>query len=351
MIENGCQLNPDIDNDGVIDGIEAGLDLSNLKDSDGDGIADMFDPDDEGDGQPSAGENRIVGCDPDPVRAEFEARYCYVIPEGGTTPDNVPCVNPPVDEVDQYWRFRCKNSDNEFIWFDFGGNSLEDYPNTDEATGGPLPRNPDTVPDFLDPDDDGDGIPTLEEGMGDLDGDGIPNAYDPYDHDGPQGDPDGDGLITEAEVSIGTDPYDDDSDNDAISDGVEVGDVNAPVDSDGDTLIDALDPDDDDDTIGTLVEGTADIDGDDLPNHLDTDSDGDGVPDRDEGADEDADCDGLWNAYDPDDNDGPCMDEGPGTADGSIYTKSGCGCATPSPAGSGAAFVLLLGGLIARRRR
>jgi hypothetical protein len=70
-------------------------------------------------------------------------------------------------------------------------------------------------------DSDSDGIPDVEEGIGDPNGNGIPNLFDP--------DSDGDGI-----------------------------------------------PD--------LLEGTADPDGDAIPNFLDLDSDNDGIPDADENA-------------------------------------------------------------------
>jgi hypothetical protein len=54
-------------------------------------------------------------------------------------------------------------------------------------------------------------------------------------------DPDGDGLTTTQETLIGTDPYNVDSDCDAVSDGDEVGpNPSTPVDTDLDGIIDAL---------------------------------------------------------------------------------------------------------------
>ena len=73
----------------------------------------------------------------------------------------------------------------------------------------------DGIPDYLDTDDDGDGIPTVGEGQQDTDGDGIPNY---------------------------------------------------------------LDPDDDNDSVLTVDEPAGDIDQDGLPNYLDADDDGDGRP-------------------------------------------------------------------------
>ncbi|WP_339794208.1 gliding motility-associated C-terminal domain-containing protein, partial [uncultured Imperialibacter sp.] len=84
---------------------------------------------------------------------------------------------------------------------------------TDDDTDG------DGVPDFLDDDDDGDGVPTRDEdrnGDGDptnddTDGDGIPDYLDDDD--------DGDGILTKDEDLNGDgDPTNDDSDGDGIPD-------------------------------------------------------------------------------------------------------------------------------------
>jgi MYXO-CTERM domain-containing protein len=103
-------------------------------------------------------------------------------------------------------------------------------------------------------------------------------------------DTDGDGLRDSVERRIGTNPNNPDSDGDGLRDGVEVPDQNAPRDTDRDGTIDALDPDDDGDTIPTateiMLDETAgdDFDGDGTPSYLDSDSDGDALPDRAEGT-------------------------------------------------------------------
>ena len=54
-------------------------------------------------------------------------------------------------------------------------------------------------------------------------------------------DSDGDGLLDDAELTLGTQPNDADTDDDGTSDGAEVGlNVATPVDSDGDGVINAL---------------------------------------------------------------------------------------------------------------
>jgi hypothetical protein len=103
----------------------------------------------------------------------------------------------------------------------------------------------------------------------------------------PPVDTDGDGLLDTEELAIGTNPALADSDGDGIPDGIEVGDPQAPRDTDGDLTIDALDTDDDGDGWDTALEDANgnlnwlddDTDGDGTPNYRDSDSDNDGFAD------------------------------------------------------------------------
>jgi hypothetical protein len=99
-------------------------------------------------------------------------------------------------------------------------------------------------------DSDGDGIADAREGMGDIDGDGVPNYLD------------------------------EDSDGDGIPDSVEAGGGSpcAPVDSDGDGRYDAVDLDSDNDGLTDREESTMGSD----PTQADTD--GDGIDDLTERA-------------------------------------------------------------------
>lgn len=144
-------------------------------------------------------------------------------------------------------------------------------------------------------------------------------------------DADNDAISDETERSLGTDPANDDSDGDGIKDNIELGtDLKNPVDTDADGIIDALDEDDDNDTVSTMDEtstGTdprsADSDADGLSDTLENkalgqigtdpmnpDSDGDSLTDGAEvGSDADnpidTDNDGIIDALDDDDdNDG-----------------------------------------------
>ncbi|MCB9675143.1 MAG: hypothetical protein H6737_08495 [Alphaproteobacteria bacterium] len=353
FFENPCANNPDSDCDGVLDCLEAGVPCptavastpiqtvpANLPDTDGDLRPDLYDPDDDGDG--------IV----------TERELDFTCPAGyHAGPADIQPVDTSGDGTPNEWQYFC----------------IEDCPmppapcltnlgvpldptaqNTD-AVGGfsaPFPLHPDDIPDYLDMNDDGDDRDTLVEGELDDDGDGLVNYLDPNDYDGAIADADLDGIDNGTETDLGLSPYNDDSDGDGIPDNLEIGDLSNPNDFDDDGLIDALDPDDDNDGLATADEGFADIDGDGLPNHLDTDSDGDGLSDGEENPGGDAtldgDCDGLPNYADANNDDGPCAI--PDTNDTGGEDNKGCKCATGnSPLGGWLAGALALVAL--RRRR
>jgi hypothetical protein len=138
-----CSDDPDLDGDGVIDGTEVGADPAHPRDTDADGSADFVDPDDDGDG----------------VTTRIEVGIDCVGELGATW-----------DEGSETWLFECGG-----VVYDFGGNALSDYLDTDG----------DGAPDFLDADDDGDGASTGVEGGEDQDCDGLPNYLDSDDTDGP----------------------------------------------------------------------------------------------------------------------------------------------------------------------
>ncbi len=160
------------------------------------------------------------------------------------------------------------------------------------------------VPNYLDNDDDGDSKLTINEHADDngdhnpddaldSDNDGTPNYLDNNDTDGPDADADEDGLLNREEGVLGTNPNNSDSDNDGIDDMTEVGSILSPIDTDEDGVIDAIDSDDDNDTILTKYEDlnndgdftNDDTDEDGTPNYLDNDDDGDSILTKDESPD------------------------------------------------------------------
>ncbi|MFT4627725.1 MAG: MYXO-CTERM domain-containing protein, partial [Myxococcota bacterium] len=313
----------DFDGDGIPDGIEAGddpdcFDPSALdgacvvQDTDGDGDPDVIDTDDDADGFTTNSEILPFG------ECGAGLAVVQVVDDVATTVCST--TGEPVDPR-----------------------------NTDADRGAVLPRFPDTIPDYLDADDDGDGRLTIDEGNGDDDNDGTPNWVDEDDFDGADADADGDGLTNGEENEIGTDPFDPDSDGDGIDDLTEVGDNPAnPRDSDEDGVIDALDDDDDNDGISSRDEGATDLNGDGTPNYLDQDSDGDGNIDANEGLG-DVDCDGVVNFLDAIDDDGPCLaDNGSDGVDKIV--NEGCEGCNNSTGGGAGLWLLLIGALVRRRR-
>jgi len=114
-------------------------------------------------------------------------------------------------------------------------------------------------------------------------------------------DSDGDGLSDLIEEKIGTEAYLSDTDGDGIPDGIEVGEnINKPLDSDNDKRIDALDYDDDNDGLPTILESRNDTDKDGIKDYLDTDSDNDGLADGAEAGflNQDKNLDGIDDAFD-----------------------------------------------------
>lgn len=118
-----------------------------------------------------------------------------------------------------------------------------------------------------------------------------------------QTDFDQDGLVDSLEVKLKTDPALADTDGDGLSDGLELGsNPQQPRDSDQNSIIDALDWDDDGDHIPTVLESKQDMDQDGLANYLDKDSDNDGQSDTQEAglAGLDSDQDGIDDRFDAD---------------------------------------------------
>jgi surface protein len=85
-------------------------------------------------------------------------------------------------------------------------------------------------------------------------------------------DTDKDGIPDDIEIVLGLNPNSNDSDGDGILDNEEIGDINAPLDTDNDGTINALDTDSDDDGVSDKVEreeGTNYLDNSDKPQTID----------------------------------------------------------------------------------
>ena len=248
-------IDTDDDHDGILDTDEG----SGVTDTDGDGTPDSLDIDSDGDG--------IV----DNVEAQAEDAT-YVPPTGNDTD------NDGLDDA-----YDTDDGGTAIVIADTDGDTTPDFQDTDSDN--------DTVPDSIEGhDSNADGIADVSPDNADADGDGLDDAYDTFDNSSP--DP--------ALNPVGS---------------------NAPLqDSDSDTTRDWRDTDDDGDTVPTIDEDvsspgdptTTDTDNDGTPNYLDTDDDNDTVPTIDEDVSSpgdptatDTDGDGTPNYLDTDDdNDG-----------------------------------------------
>ncbi len=275
------RLKEDTDEDGYPDSEEIG-DPENPLDTDSDGTIDALQADDDGDGIPSRDE--IRGDSDEDGRPDY--RDDDDDNDGVPTRDELTRDGSPDRDSDGDGTVNYLDADDDgdglstllersklgtkWLSADSDGDGV---PDGDEVGDPENPRDTDgdkTI-DALDKDDDGDTIPTSEElGRGDTDKDGDPDYLDKDD--------DGDGLDTAYEKGLGTDPHSKDSDQDGVEDGIEVGDREAPRNTDGDDLIDALDKDDDGDSIPTAKERNGDSDNDGTPDYRDDDDDGDGTP-------------------------------------------------------------------------
>ncbi|RMF18047.1 MAG: DUF11 domain-containing protein, partial [Candidatus Dadabacteria bacterium] len=306
---------PDSDNDGITDYTET--DGGSAIDTDGDGIIDAYDLDTDNDGITDTVEGTASTADTDMVgnwRDTDSDDDGIVDLIEGHDQNPLPLPGDGVNDFGLVPDFNGRINPVDFV--DANNNGLHDA--YDPALAGTPAAIQDTdgdlTVDFLDTDDDGDGLTTAFERTqpSDPDGDGIPSYLDT--------DSDGDLLTDAVENTIGTSPYDVDSDNDTIGDFAETNGGSA-VNSDGDALIDALDVDSDNDGITDTTEAgdtslatpPVDSDGEGVDDYRDLDADNDGVTDAVEGAgdfdgdsapdylDLDSDNDGIYDLIEGDD--------------------------------------------------
>ncbi|MFT6395757.1 MAG: hypothetical protein ACJAYU_000499 [Bradymonadia bacterium] len=264
-VDGVCTGGEDLDADGVRDEGETD---PNTADTDGGSVDDGTEVLDDGTDPLYAGDDRGGDPDGDGLTNEREV-------EIGTDPINRDTDGDGVDDGTESFGDNPTNPLNP----DTDGDRLCDGPNpvTDICIGGE-DMNADGVrdEDETNPNDEDTDNGSVDDGT-----EVIENATDPLDptDDLPPGiDPDGDGLATDDEIVIGTDPRDPDTDDDGLLDGVEVN---------GDNPTDPLDPDSDADGLcdgsGTVapfcssgedldLDGTFD-DGESDPNDADTDDD------------------------------------------------------------------------------
>ncbi len=303
-----------------------GAQACDYPDSDGDGLTDVVDLDDDADGIPDdeegGGTDWSLDDDGDgvPDYADPDSVTC-----SDTEPDGICDSLPPEVDLDG-------DGVANHLDLDSDGDGVPDSIEGHDADGDGLA---DAVPSGNDADGDGlddafdadcSGLPAactadgLPAAVQDMDGDGAPDYLD--------ADSDNDGLLDRVEAFDGNGdgtpeavPSGIDADGNGLDDAFDLaqgGIGTTGQDPDGDGRPDYLDADSDGDGIADRVEcpdptGCVDTDGDGAPDALDSDADGDGVPDAIEGHDGNADgapdflplgfdddADGLDDAYDID---------------------------------------------------
>ena len=309
-------LDTDDDNDGTPDtDDDFPLDDSEDTDTDGDGTGDNADTDDDNDGTPDTEDDFPLDDSEDTDT------------DGDGTGDNADDDDDNDGTPDTDDDFPLDDSEDT----DTDGDGTGDNADTDDDNDG-TPDTEDAFPkddsedtdtdgdgtgDNADTDDDNDGTPDSEDafpkddsedtdtdgdGTGDNadtddDNDGTPDSEDAFPKDDSEDtDTDGDGVGDNA---------DDDADNDGTPDSEDAfpTDPNEDSDADGDGIGDNEDNDDDND--GVTDE---DNDGDGLGDNVDTDDDNDGIPDdqdafpTDANEDTDTDGDGIGDNADTDDD-------------------------------------------------
>ncbi|MBE9559344.1 MAG: DUF11 domain-containing protein [Proteobacteria bacterium] len=269
---SATETDPNNTNNSVTD-----IDISS-PDSDGDGVPDIIEITD---GTDPNDPNDFKDSDGDGVPDLIEAA------EGTDPNDPLSILDSDGDKVSDYIE-RGGDKDSDGIGDEFESSVTDTDGNN--------------IKDDLDTDADGDGATDSAEGITDTDGDGIPDFLDAITGGNPQGgDSDADGIVDATECvaypacadSDGDsipNYADNDDDNDSLLTSAELGaggGIN-PDDSDGDSVFDYLEP------------NNIDTDADTTFNHLDADDDGDSLSTFDE---LDANNDFIGDALNPDDLD------------------------------------------------
>ncbi|HWN67001.1 MAG TPA: hypothetical protein VNM90_05140, partial [Haliangium sp.] len=234
------------------------------------GIACLIAEDSDGDGIGNVGEP-ILGTDPDDADTD----------DDGIADGDEPAFDRDTDG-DGLINARDPDSDNDGVRDGTETGVTTPLPDTDVGTGNFVPdADPGTTTDPLDPDTDNGGV---DDGAEDTDKNGRVDAgeINPNirgDDNSQRPDSDNDGVTDAEEQREGSDPSDADTDDDGVLDGNE---HNWNLDTDGDGLINVLDPDSDNEGLTDGLErGVTDAE-----RHPDTDvGAGNFVPDADGNTD------------------------------------------------------------------
>ena len=261
-------LDIDSDNDGIPDTVEADLDV--LADGDSDQINDVYDvdatlgTDADGDGVDDAVMPTNTDGDdaPDYLDLDTDNDSLLDVVEGGGLDENGDgfiddlanaegsLTNPTDSDLDGIGDWREVDSDSDGIPDNVGSNFEDLDGNGDGVVDNIADSDGDGIADDVDqldgfgtaPDEDRDGLLDDIDGSEDVDGDGLPNFQDP------------------------------DSDGDGVDDSIEAGpDKSDPVDTDGDGQPDFIDRDSDNDGISDELEGVSDANNNGIADRLEAD--------------------------------------------------------------------------------
>jgi len=289
----------DDDNDGMLDVYELSclsdpLDASDTAlDTDGDGIPDCVDEDDDNDGLSDSKELEL-GTDSLVIDSDNDGVIDRTEYDDGTDPLDV-------NDLKVNHQTETQGIDNWNSLDPDGDTILNQFEIRDISINSRSPEvlvmdtDSDGIYDYLDSDDDGDGLLTKEEhpdpnsdsnpkDAQDTDADELPDYLD--------ADDDNDGTFTLQELAIGTNHLEVDSDKDGVIDTVELIDQTDPLDScslnasnqtENHQWWDAQDCDQD--GLINSQELGLDTDGDGLENYIDNDDDNDGLITSYENAD------------------------------------------------------------------
>ncbi len=316
----------DSDDDGVLDGAEANWHL----DDDQDGLIGALDPDSDNDGVLDGTERGIVTADADTdvaAGAFLADADPSTITSAIATDSDLGGVSDGAEDPDHDGAIAGNDTDptdpaDDGLPPDLDGDGLAD---AEEVAAG-------TEIDDIDSDDDGIADGDEPNWSSDTDGDGDINALD-ADSDGdavfdsverglttpgPDTDVGAGNFIADADPATTTNPIAADTDRGGVADGVEDGNRDGAIDA---GELDPNDPDDDilldtdGDTIPDALEGDADPDNDGIPAREDLDSDGDTISDAEEAGDADVstppvdtDSDGTPDYLDSDSDDDTVSD-------------------------------------------